>query len=73
MRKPLSCFFTLLALWVAAGASAQQRAQYSQYMLNPFVLNPAVAGLEDFIDVRMGYRAQSVSYTHLTLPTICSG
>ncbi|PMD98553.1 hypothetical protein BWI97_05200 [Siphonobacter sp. BAB-5405] len=39
-------------------AQAQQRAQYSQYMLNPLVLNPAVSGLEDFIDVKAGYRNQ---------------
>ena len=39
---------------------AQQQAQYSQYMLNEYLINPAVSGVEDFIDVKMGYRSQWV-------------
>lgn len=37
---------------------AQQEQQYSQYMINQFVLNPAIAGTEDFIDINLGYRKQ---------------
>lgn len=37
---------------------AQQQGQYSQYMMNYFLLNPAVAGTEDYLDVRLGYRNQ---------------
>jgi type IX secretion system PorP/SprF family membrane protein len=37
---------------------AQQQGQYSQYMMNYFLVNPAVAGTEDFLDIRMGYRNQ---------------
>lgn len=43
---------------------AQQRAQYSQYSANQFVLNPAVAGTEDFIDFRFGARTQWVGLDH---------
>jgi type IX secretion system PorP/SprF family membrane protein len=37
---------------------AQQRPQYTQYMVNPFLLNPAVSGTEDYTDIRAGYRKQ---------------
>lgn len=60
MKTLLSSCMMLFLLSMAVGAAAQQRAQYSQYMLNPFVLNPAVAGLEDYIDLRTSYRAQWV-------------
>ena len=53
--------YYLSALFVVVGtlaAFAQQRPQYTQYMVNPFLLNPAVAGTEDFADFRAGYRKQ---------------
>ncbi|MDR6193547.1 type IX secretion system membrane protein PorP/SprF [Siphonobacter sp. SORGH_AS_0500] len=51
--------YWFLLLFLGNGiAQAQQRAQYSQYMLNAYVLNPAVSGLEDFIDAKVGYRNQ---------------
>jgi len=37
---------------------AQQQGQYSQYMMNYFLVNPAAAGTEDFADVKLGYRQQ---------------
>lgn len=51
----------LLILYVAS-AYGQQRPQYSMYMVNPFILNPAVAGAENYIDIRMGYRKQWVNF-----------
>jgi type IX secretion system PorP/SprF family membrane protein len=53
--------FYLSALFVvvsAISAFAQQKPQYTQYMINPFLLNPAVSGTEDYADVRAGYRKQ---------------
>jgi len=47
-----------LVLLVSLQAQAQQQGQYSQYMLNYFLINPAVAGVDEFIDVRSGYRMQ---------------
>ena len=41
-------------------AVAQQKPQYSQYMMNNYLLNPAVTGIEDYTDVRMGVRRQWV-------------
>jgi type IX secretion system PorP/SprF family membrane protein len=42
---------------------AQQQGQFSQYMMNYFLINPAVAGTEDFVDVRAGYRSQWAGLT----------
>lgn len=37
---------------------AQQKPQYTQYVMNNFILNPAIAGIENYVDVKAGYRAQ---------------
>ncbi len=49
-----ACFILTTAVF----AIGQQRAQYTQYMINPFVVNPAVSGTEDYTDIRAGYRKQ---------------
>ena len=54
MKKIALTIFTL----VSFVCLAQQEQQYSQYMLNQFALNPAIAGTEDFIDVIIGARKQ---------------
>jgi type IX secretion system PorP/SprF family membrane protein len=42
---------------------AQQLPQYSQYMLNEMAINPAVAGRDDFSEVRSNNRHQWVGIT----------
>lgn len=37
---------------------AQQRPYYTQYILNTFILNPAVAGIENYTDIKMSHRRQ---------------
>jgi len=54
MKKWLS----LLLLCAALGLNAQQRPQYSQYLLNSYLLNPALSGIENYTDVKVGYRQQ---------------
>ncbi len=49
------CFLLLLAL---NGIWAQQNPQFTQYLQNPFIVNPAMAGVEDYLDVNMAYRNQ---------------
>jgi len=39
-------------------ASAQQRPQYTQYIFNNYLLNPALSGMENYTDVKLGYRKQ---------------
>jgi type IX secretion system PorP/SprF family membrane protein len=52
--------YILIIAFILAGLSAhaQQQGQYSQYMMNYFLINPASAGTEDYVDVRSGYRNQ---------------
>ncbi|MCC9138454.1 type IX secretion system membrane protein PorP/SprF [Pontibacter silvestris] len=56
-RFLLSAIVFLTAL---GAVMAQQRPQYTQYPLNNYIINPAVGGIEDYADLRMGYRAQWV-------------
>lgn len=55
MKNPL---LSLLLVCSGFCASAQQDPLYSQYMLNPLLLNPAYAGLNNNFNVQLGYRTQ---------------
>lgn len=37
---------------------AQQRPQYTQYILNNYILNPALSGIENYADVKLSSRDQ---------------
>jgi len=39
---------------------AQQQPHYTQYVLNNFIINPAVAGIENYWDVKVSHRHQWV-------------
>lgn len=55
-------YAALFLFLTCTGAFAQQTAQYTQYVMNMFAINPAVAGSKDCIDVRLGYRQQWVGF-----------
>lgn len=55
MRNLLIIF--LLGM-VATHSFSQQEAQYSNYQMNNFMLNPAVAGSYSFFNAKVGYRMQ---------------
>jgi type IX secretion system PorP/SprF family membrane protein len=57
MMKKLLVF---AALGLVITAQAQQRPHYTQYVLNNFILNPAVAGIENYTDVKISHRHQWV-------------
>ena len=48
----------ILLLGCIQFAYTQQRPQYTQYIFNNFILNPAISGIENYIDVKAGYRSQ---------------
>lgn len=58
--KKISVFsFALLScVW----AKSQQIEQFSMYMENNYLINPAEAGTTDYVDVKLGYRNQ---WSHL--------
>ncbi len=50
--------FNLLLIFSCLSLRAQQDPLYSQYLSNPFVLNPAYAGLTDNLNLSLSYRTQ---------------
>jgi type IX secretion system PorP/SprF family membrane protein len=56
MKKPLLTVLFLTAC--CFNLAAQQRPQYTQYVFNNYLLNPAVSGIENYTDFRAGYRSQ---------------
>src|SRR6266550_1116049 len=48
----------VLLLFFATGAVAQQLPQYTQYMFNDFVMNPAIAGRNNFWEAKSNNRYQ---------------
>src|SRR5688500_12323001 len=50
----------LTVMYVSHVVSAQQRAHYTQYILNNYILNPALTGIENYTDVKISARDQWV-------------
>lgn len=49
-----------LCFFIVGCACAQQQPYYTQYILNNFILNPALAGIENYYDCKASYRTQWV-------------
>lgn len=47
-------------LVVSMSSYAQQRPHYTQYILNNYIINPAVAGIENYTDIKLSHRHQWV-------------
>lgn len=58
MKRILLC--AILFMMTSVAALAQQRPQYTQYVQNNYLTNPAVGGIENYTDFRLGYRTQWV-------------
>ena len=56
MKKFLQTVFIFLV--GCQFADAQQKPQYTQYVFNNLLINPAVTGIENYIDAKAGYRSQ---------------
>ncbi|MEJ7626935.1 MAG: type IX secretion system membrane protein PorP/SprF [Ferruginibacter sp.] len=48
----------LLFLFVYLGSSGQAKSSYTQYVLNNYILNPGVTGIENYTDIKLSYRNQ---------------
>lgn len=51
--------FMIMLAWVQSSI-AQQRPHYTQYILNNYILNPALSGIENYTDVKLSSRDQWV-------------
>ncbi len=52
--------FLSLFLSVSLLSFSQQRPHYTQYILNNFIINPALAGIENYWDMKASHRVQWV-------------
>lgn len=52
---------------------AQQLPQYTQFVINPYQINPGVAGTEDFIYLQAGHRSQWSNFEGAPRTTYFSG
>jgi type IX secretion system PorP/SprF family membrane protein len=52
----------LLVIWLLRCSMmiAQQKPHYTQYILNQYILNPALSGIENYTDVKLSHRHQWV-------------
>ncbi len=55
MRRYLFVLFSVFTFHICI---AQQKPQYTQYVFNNLLINPAVTGIENYVDVKTGYRSQ---------------
>jgi len=53
-------YLLLFLMQLGLPSMAQQKPQYTQYVLNNYLLNPALSGIENYTDVKLGYRQQWV-------------
>ncbi len=53
-------FFTVVIIAFINASHAQQRPHYTQYILNNYILNPALSGIENYFDVKISGRDQWV-------------
>jgi type IX secretion system PorP/SprF family membrane protein len=56
MRKLLLILFVHVSMIVVA----QQRPHYTQYILNNYIVNPAISGIENYVDLKLSMRKQWV-------------
>ena len=54
MKKFACLYFFIISL----NAYAQQKPVYSQYILNNYIINPAITGIENYTDLKFSYRNQ---------------
>lgn len=55
MKKIITVCLVAVA---CATTQAQQRPHYTQYILNQYILNPALTGIENYTDVKVSHRHQ---------------
>ena len=53
-------FTIALMAYSSAATFAQQRPHYTQYILNNYILNPAISGIENYTDLKVSARDQWV-------------
>lgn len=58
--KTMRKLFLLGCLCGFGAVQAQQKPHYTQYIMNQYVLNPAITGIENYTDIKLSHRHQWV-------------
>lgn len=66
MKKLLLC---MLIIGVVLRGSAQQKPHYTQYILNQYIINPAISGIENYVDIKASHRHQWVGLQDAPITT----
>lgn len=72
-RKVLTIVLVIVCCVPALHVLAQQKPHYTQYILNQYIINPALTGIENYVDLKVSHRHQWVGIqdapvtTYLTL------
>ncbi len=58
-----------VSLFLSKIICAQQKPQYTQYVINNFIINPALSGIENYTDIKIGHRRQWVGFDDAPVST----
>jgi type IX secretion system PorP/SprF family membrane protein len=58
--KLITKIVVIIFLFLSNYSSAQQHSHYNQYILNNYLINPAVTGIENYTDIKLSVRNQWV-------------
>lgn len=53
-------FLNIIALIMCSAIYGQQKPHYTQYIMNNYIVNPAISGIENYVDVKLSARNQWV-------------
>lgn len=53
-------FLCGVGMMIMLGVAAQQKPHYTQYVMNQYILNPALTGIENYTDIKISHRHQWV-------------
>lgn len=62
-------FVGVAIMMLVVGAVGQQKPHYTQYILNQYILNPALTGIENYTDIKLSHRHQWVGFTDAPVTT----
>ncbi|MFH1321190.1 MAG: type IX secretion system membrane protein PorP/SprF [Bacteroidota bacterium] len=65
MKKNLIIFYSICTLYFAfcnLQSFGQQPPQYTQYLFNNYLINPAIGGSKEYTDIKLGYRTQWIGF-----------
>src|SRR5688572_8114710 len=70
--KVRAMLFALVFTMPVMHLCAQQKPHYTQYILNQYIVNPALSGIENYIDIKASHRHQWVGIQDAPVTTYVS-